>query len=299
MSWISGLTFLEKNTVSSKSFYSLRFYLILDMQFLQTPFGELAYKKHGNGKNIHLLFHGFGQTMKAFDSYLKLKTENDCFLVFDVFYHGHSSWTSTRQKLTKPVWKEILISLMEKEDFEKFHLVGYSMGGKFSLVTYELFPEKVISVLLMAPDGIKTGFWYNMATFPGAFNRLFKYVIFHPEQFFKWMDRFHHLGLLESSFIKFVKSQMGSRTMRAQIYFTWNVFKPLQPDLEKIAGDFHKFQTPITLVSGKFDKMVTSANLQPFSSKIPNLRTVELSCGHNTLIEETVDFLMKENSGTD
>lgn len=277
--------------------FCLQFYLILDMQFLQTPFGELAYKKHGNGKNTHLLFHGFGQTMKAFDPFLRLKTNNDCFLVFDVFYHGHSSWISTRQKLTKQVWKEILLNLMEKEDFERFNLVGYSMGGKFSLVTFELFPERVISLLLMAPDGIKTGFWYNMATFPGAFNRLFKYVVFHPRQFFKWMDRFHRLGLLESSFIKFVKSQMRTRTKRAQVYFTWNVFKPLQPDLEKIIAAFRESQTPITLVSGKFDKMVTSENLHPFSSKIPQIQILELPCGHNTLIEETVDYLLKENSG--
>jgi len=267
------------------------------MQFLQTPFGELAYKKYGKGNNIHLLFHGFGQTMKVFNSYLKLKKENDCFLVFDIFYHGQSSWISTHQELTKLVWKEILVSLMEIEDFEQFHLVGYSMGGKFSLITFELFPEKVLSMLLMAPDGIKTGFWYNMATFPGVFNHFFKYMIFHPETFFTWIDRLERFGLLQSSLLKFVKSQMQTRTKRAQVYFTWTVFKPLQPDLNLIILALRQQQTPITLVTGEFDKMVTSKNLHTFSSKIPHIQAIEFSCGHNSLIEETVDYLLKKDLG--
>jgi pimeloyl-ACP methyl ester carboxylesterase len=261
------------------------------MEFLETSFGHLAYKKHGSGKNIHLLFHGFGQNMKAYDSFLPLKQENDCYLVFDMFYHGQSSWKSVNQKLTKEIWREIMVLLMEKENFEKFHLVGYSMGGKFCLITYELFPNFVKSLLLMAPDGIKTGFWYNMATFPGFLNKLFKHVVFHPERFFRTMDFFHGLGLLQNSLIKFVKSQMGTRTMRAQVYFTWNVFKPLKPDLGQIIKMIRLNQTPIFLFTGAYDKMITSENLSRFSSKIPHITLHELNSGHNTLIVETSIFL--------
>jgi len=261
------------------------------MEFLETNFGHLAYEKYGRGKNIHLLFHGFGQNMKAYDSFLTLRKDSDCYLVFDMFYHGQSSWKSVNQKLTKEIWREILIPLMEKEKFEKFHLVGYSMGGKFCLITYELFPNFVKSLLLMAPDGIKTGFWYNMATFPGFLNRLFKHVVFHPDRFFRTMDFLHRLGLLQSSLIKFVKSQMGTRTMRAQVYFTWNVFKPLKPDLAQIIKMIRMNKTPISLFTGSYDKMITSENLSKFSSKIPHISLHELNSGHNNLIEETSIFL--------
>lgn len=257
--------------------------------FLKTSFGNLAYYKYGDGKNIYLLFHGFGQSSKAYQSFLPLRKVDETYLVIDIFYHGQSSWNSVGQKLTKEIWRTILLQLMQQENFEKFHLVGYSMGGKFSLVSYELFPNYVQSLLLMAPDGIKTGFWYNMATFPGVLNRLFKHVVFHPERFFKSMDVLHRMGLLESSFIKFVKSQMLTRTMRAQVYFTWNVFKPLQPDLAYIIRQLRLSQTPITLVTGKYDKMVTSENLEKFSSKVPQLVKIELESGHNTLIDDYVN----------
>lgn len=143
----------------------------------------------------------------------------------------------------------------------------------------------------MAPDGIKTGFWYNMATFPGFLNKLFKHVVFHPERFFGTMDFFHGLGLLQNSLIKFVKSQMGTRTMRAQVYFTWNVFRPLQPDLGQIIKMIRMNNTPISLFTGEFDKMVTTENLSRFSSKIPHISLFVLKSGHNTLIGETANFL--------
>jgi len=58
--------------------------------------------------------------------------------------------------------------LMKKEDFHEFHLIGYSMGGKFALLTYELFDKKVKSLTLLAPDGIKTGLWYSISSYPGS-----------------------------------------------------------------------------------------------------------------------------------
>jgi pimeloyl-ACP methyl ester carboxylesterase len=261
------------------------------MKFLNTASGRLAYEKWGDGKRVHLLFHGFGMNMKSYAPYLSLRTEEDSFLVFDIFYHGNSSWRNVDQPLTKAIWRDIIEQLRKAEGFDSFHLVGYSMGGKFSLVTYELFPEKVESMVLMAPDGIKTGFWYNQTKFPNFLNRIIKPIIFFPERFFKWMERLAKLGLLQSSLLKFIRPQMLTRTMRARVYFTWIVFKPMKPDLGKIVKAARKLETPITLITGEYDKMVTSKNLAHFSSKIPHLQNVELACGHNDLIEETAGYM--------
>lgn len=265
------------------------------MKFLNTPSGKLAYEKWGNGKKVHLLFHGFGMNMKSYFPFLSLRREDECYLIFDIFYHGNSSWQKVDQPLTKDIWQSIILQLMEKERFDHFHLVGYSMGGKFSLVTYELFPDKVESLLLIAPDGIKTGFWYNMTTFPHFLNNIFKSVIFKPDLFFKYMDLLGSIGLLGSSIRKFIRSQMNTRTKRAQVYFTWIVFKPIKPKLKTIINKIKKHHTPITLVTGDFDKMITSKNLNHFISKIPHLKNIQLPSGHNDLIAETAKYFKKKN----
>lgn len=260
-------------------------------KILKTPFGNLAYEKHGEGSEVYFLFHGFGQNRKAFYDFLKNKKENETYYFIDIFYHGESSWKSSDQKLSKEMWGKIILQMLEVEKIEDFHLVGYSLGGKFSLITFEIFPKKVKSMLLLAPDGIKTGFWYNMATFPGILKGVFRQVVFHPDRFFQTMKFLKKIGLLEKSLIKFVKSQMKTRTMRAQVFFIWIVFKPLKPDLSKIIQRIREQKTPIILVTGEYDKMVTSQNLERFSSKIPHLKSIELPCGHNALIEEMSSYL--------
>lgn len=263
------------------------------MKFLETALGKLAYERHGKGPDMHLFFHGFGQNRKIYYPFLQIRKEHQSFLLIDIFYHGESSWKSISKKLTKEIWRDVLLKLMAEESFKEFHLIGYSMGGKFSLITYELFPNYVQSMLLMAPDGIKTGFWYNMATFPGILNRIFKHVVFHPDRFFKTIDILHRLVFLQSSLVKFVKFQMQTRTKRAQVYFTWNVFKPMQTDLSYIIKMARMHQQPIFLVTGTYDKMITPDNLERFSSKIPNLKNFELQSGHNTLVEDTFEFVQK------
>ncbi|KEO74749.1 hypothetical protein [Anditalea andensis] len=72
------------------------------------------------------------------------------------------------------------------------------------------------------------------------------------------------------------------------------MFTPLQPDPYKIITAAQDFQTPIMLVTGTFDNMITSKNLSQFSSKLSQIQNIALSFGHNTLIEETINYFKKK-----
>lgn len=263
------------------------------MHYLKTVFGRLAYQKHGHGKNIYLLFHGFGQNSNALKPFLELRKPDECFILIDLFYHGQSSWKSISNRLTKETWKTIMEQLMEAENISIFGLIGYSMGGKFSLITYELFPSRISSLTLIAPDGIGTGFWYSMGSFPAFLNPLFKRVVINPKRFFLLVNKLHDMGLVGKSLVKFVESRFQSKTVRAQTYFTWKVFHPLKPDLKKIQSSLNQNPIPIYLFTGKFDKMVSTENLKSFSENVNNLKKIELHCGHNDLIDNAAKYLQK------
>ena len=119
------------------------------MRVLDSQFGSLAYKSLGDGKEVFLIFHGFGQDHSDLLPFSKILKPEQRFLFIDIFYHGKSQWKSHENPLTKSVWAETLKSLFKKEEISKFHLIGYSMGGKFSLLTYELFPENVQSRIIL------------------------------------------------------------------------------------------------------------------------------------------------------
>lgn len=261
------------------------------MSTLETPWGRLFYEQMGKGPEVFLVFHGFGQSHLDMFPFARLIQPGQRFLFFDLFFHGKSSWHDTSVLLTKGIWSKIIQEVSTQEGFTDFHLVGYSMGGKFSLLTFELFPEQVKSLILLAPDGIKTGLFYNLNSYPAYFHPLFKGVVFNPQRFFGIMDGLHSVGILETSLIKFVKTQMQTRSKRAQVYLTWKVFGNLQLSLGKIIQLARSKKTPIQLFTGEYDKMVTAANLSRFSSKIPHLKAVSLPVGHGKLIEAAVEYL--------
>ncbi|MBA4299787.1 MAG: alpha/beta hydrolase [Cyclobacterium sp.] len=265
------------------------------MNYLIHPKGKLAYQKVGDGNEVFLIFHGFGQCHRDMLSFERIRKPNQCFLFVDMFYHGRSQWVESSKKLDRVIWSELITSLQKQEDFKAFHLIGYSMGGKFSLLTYELFVKELKSMTLLAPDGIKTGLWYSMSNYPNFFHAAFKGVVFKPNRFFGLVDGLNSSGLVEKSLVKFVRTQMETRSKRAQAYFVWKVFGSIQLQLGNIIRQARTYRTPITLFIGEYDKMVTHKNLDRFSGKIPQLKKVTLPVGHGQLIEAAVDYLRFEN----
>ena len=272
------------------------------MEFVRHAAGKLAYRRFGSGSEVWIFFHGFGQCHQDMLSFDKLRTSKQSYLFVDLIYHGQSSWNTSEKALKKEDWKTILLSLLQQESIDTFHLVGYSMGGKFALLSYELLPKRIISLSLLAPDGIKTGLWYSMSNYPSGIHPLFKQVVFRPKRFFTLVDGLKTAGLLQKSLVKFVKTQLETRSKRAQAYLVWKVLGGLHLQLGTIIKQLRKHPIPVHVFLGEFDRMVSPKNLERFTAKVPQLRLHQLPVGHGQLIEATVSYLHqaqeKEHSST-
>ena len=268
------------------------------MEFVSHAAGKLAYRRFGSGSEVWVFFHGFGQRHQDLLAFEKLRTPNQRYLFVDLIYHGQSSWNSSEKPLTKEEWKAILQALLEQEAVTTFHLVGYSMGGKFALLSYELMPERVSSLSLLAPDGIKTGLWYSMSNYPSGIYPLFKRVIFRPERFFRLIDGLKTAGLLQKSLVKFVKTQLETRSKRAQAYLVWKVLSGIHLQQSTIIRQLRQRPIPVTVVLGEFDRMVSPKNLKRFTDKLPQIQLIQLPVGHGQLIEATVSHLSTTHANT-
>ena len=263
------------------------------MKFVKHAAGQLAYRSFGSGSEVWIFFHGFGQRHQDMLAFDKLRTPKQRFLFVDLIYHGQTSWNSSEKALKKEGWKAILLSLLQQESIDTFHLVGYSMGGKFALLSYELLPERISSLNLLAPDGIKTGLWYSLSNYPNSIQPLFKQVVFRPQRFFTLVDGLKTAGLLQKSLVKFVKTQLETRSKRAQAYLVWKVLGGINLQLGTIIRQLRQHPIPVTVFLGEFDRMVSPKNLERFTSKVPQLQLVQLPVGHGQLIEATVSYLQQ------
>ena len=118
----------------------------------------VSYEKWGNGSETLIAFHGFGQSATIFSNIAPALEKNFTVYACSLFYHGESklpNHISAGKPLPAEFFKEGLLKFCKQNNIEKFSLMGYSLGGRLVLKLLEMIPERINSLLLLAPDGVK------------------------------------------------------------------------------------------------------------------------------------------------
>ena len=253
-------------------------------RFIQTENTTLHYTVVGSGNKTLLLFHGFGQDSKVFQPLAQALSSTYTLYIFDLYFHGRSKWANDERPLEKEEWKKIMNTFLSENKLEKFSLGGFSLGGKFAMATAEAFPEKTKALFLIAPDGIKTSFWYSIATYPFLFRKLFKSMITKPGTFNAMANVIQSMGLVDKGLIRFAENQMNTQEKRNQVYYSWVVFRRLTFDLEKLAKLLNDHHIPVTMITGRYDKVILTKNMNGLVKKLNSPQVEVLESGHNGLV---------------
>lgn len=254
----------------------------------------LSYQKSGHGEKALLLFHGFGQHHRAFAALTETLAPQYTLYAFDLFFHGHSRWNEGEQPLEKEMWKEIMTNFLNEHHIEKFSVLGFSLGGKFALTTLELFPKQIEHIFLLAPDGIKTNFWYSLATYPLLLRQFFKSMILKPGRLHTITSVLHTLHMVDRGLLRFAESQMDTQEKRERVYYSWVVFRHLHFDMRKIARLINDHDIPLSMIVGKHDKIITAENMQRLLRHLLHYQLETLDTGHNGVIAGSISILMKD-----
>lgn len=259
-------------------------------KFIHHNNSSLHYAKAGNGDQHMLVFHGFGQDLSVFDFFTQSLARHYTFYVFDLYFHGKSTWNNGERTLEKTQWQEVMRLFLAENKVDRFQLAGFSLGGKFVLATLEAFPERIDKIFLIAPDGIKTSFWYSLATYPLAFRSLFRSMITHPERFLALARFLNKTGLLDRGLIRFAEYQMNTTEKRNRVYYSWVVFRHLTFSTKRVARLINEHQIKFSLIVGKYDKVITPQNMTRLTRRLNHYRLEILESGHNGLINQSLPF---------
>lgn len=263
--------------------------MIID-KFIHYNNSSLHYAKAGNGTEHLLVFHGFGQDLSVFEFFAKTLNQRYSFYIFDLYFHGKSKWAHGEKTLEKEEWKETLKLFLAENKIDRFKMAAFSLGGKFALATLEAFPEKISKVYLIAPDGIKTSFWYSLATYPLILRRFFRSMILHPQRFLKLATVLNKTGLVDRGLIRFAEYQMNSAEKRNRVYYSWVVFRHLKFNIRTLAEIINSNEIMVYFIVGKYDKVITPVNMKRLTGKLNNFRFEILESGHTGLINHSLPF---------
>jgi pimeloyl-ACP methyl ester carboxylesterase len=261
------------------------------MPFLELEKTKLHYQTYGQGKRIIFAFHGYGQESGHFFSIADALRPDCTLYAFDLFFHGKSKLPKSRMPLPKAHLSALIQQLLLQDNISRFSLIAFSMGGKFALTLIEAFAAQIDKVLLIAPDGIKTNFWYSLATYPGWLQSLFKRTVLRPVPFFKFLHFLDRRKLVDKGLIKFAHWQMESTPKRLRIYKSWTGFSQLTFDIRHIVRLLNQHKIEITLILGEFDKVIPQRSLQIFVKALKYGKLILLKTGHTFLLHDVANYL--------
>ncbi|MDD1783862.1 acetoin dehydrogenase dihydrolipoyllysine-residue acetyltransferase subunit [Enterovibrio sp. ZSDZ35] len=121
--------------------------------FIDTDAGRIRYS-HMNAEapgTPYVLIHGFGGDLDNWLFNLDALAENAPVLALDLPCHGQSE-ISENIRFTDLI--NTVVTVMDKLDIGKAHLVGHSMGGLISGELAKLHPDKVASLTLIGSAGL-------------------------------------------------------------------------------------------------------------------------------------------------
>lgn len=264
------------------------------MTKIELPDGQLYYFKYGEGAQILIAFHGFGQDSKIFKDWAKNYSADYTIYAFDIFYHGNSH--RLKSQLTKDQWKIYLTEFLQKEHVEKFTILGYSLGGRFAIASAMMLPSQVDEVILIAPDGIYLSVWFKLATNPWI-RWLFKYFMLNPEKLEKLIV-FNDKHKITSSYMgDFVRKELGAADNRKRVYISWNYFKTLGFSKRQLIRSFNKYSFKKRIILGNKDHIIKPKKILPTIGKMGDFRVDILPMKHHQLVRpEVAKLILEKNS---
>ena len=119
------------------------------MHFANNSGVQINYKINGEGSSL-ILQHGLTSKLDKWDwyGYVEELSKNYRVISIDARGHGTSDKPYDASSYDRKIMASDIISVMDKEDIEKAHYMGYSMGGSIGFGLAEAFPQRVLSLII-------------------------------------------------------------------------------------------------------------------------------------------------------
>jgi pimeloyl-ACP methyl ester carboxylesterase len=245
----------------------------------------INYYTFGCGNELLVAFHGYGEDGNTFRILEKSLGSRFTIIAIDFPFHGKTIW---REALV--CTPESLMNILQnitRLAFQPFHLLGYSMGGRVSLLMLQQFPKQIKSIALIAPDGLHINIWHTIATQTIIGNKAFHFTMKHPDWLFLLMKVATALQLFNKSVYNFADYYLKQRASRLLLYKRWTTMRKFNPAMASLKNLIAIHQIPVKMLFGKYDKIILTQNGFVFQKGIKQLVTVkEIEAGHQLLKEK-------------
>ncbi len=258
----------------------------------------IRYYCFGTGPTQAICLHGYGEDASIYEFFAQYAGNQYTFYSIDLPFHGKTEWNDGLT-FTPTDLREIIEGIMLQENNQpkpkdnKLVIIGFSLGGRIALSLYQVMPEKIEKLVLLAPDGLKVNTWYWLATQTWLGNKFFALTMRKPGWFFGLLKLMNRLKLVNASIFKFASYYIGNAEVRRLLYARWTTLRKLKPALHRIKKQIKEHKTPVRLVYGMHDRIILSSVGKKFQQGIEEHCTLSvIHSGHQVLHEKHIEEIL-------
>lgn len=127
--------------------------LYKNKKFIKVDNINLCYSVHGESDNVLLFLHGMGSNIAAWSKNIPVLSRNAKCIAIDFPGYGETEKGTDPSDVHRDAG--LVIKFIEQLSLSKVTLVGHSMGGLVGTLVAKAIPEKIASLVLVAPAGIE------------------------------------------------------------------------------------------------------------------------------------------------
>lgn len=245
---------------------------------------DLCYSVYGSGDNILLGFHGYGQDGSVFKE-MSSVMKNFTIYTFDLFYHGDSVWRNEHICLTDQSWKEFMDQFLEREQIERFDLIGFSLGCRLVFSMIGSFEDRINKVTLIAPDGISNSIIYSLATLKRGNRSFFSFLLKNSKSVLALLKFSRKLGLIDRETHRIASKELSHEDNRRRLFKTWNVFRDMNIVSGKMINTLNQGNIEVIFIVAQRDPIIKWNRIKAFYNGLDNRDLIQIRCQHNLLVE--------------
>lgn len=250
---------------------------------------RLSYESYGSVDAAQTLicFHGHGRSAEDF-AYLH---EHPLRIIsIHLFFH-HDSWFETQRIENNPIqfyeFKALFNKLLIQEGIDSFHLHAYSQGGRFALKLIEMMPKKILSLSLMAPDGLNRDTFYNNSSHSKICRLIFRTVANRPQLLKPICNTLKSINLIRPKVYDFLMLYATQEEKLMSAYHSWAGFREIIPTPRLIGQNIKRFEIPFKLIMGNYDEIIRVKQAELFLDKaqLEQHHLAKIDNGHHFFTE--------------
>ncbi len=249
--------------------------------------------KTGNGKELLVAFHGYGERCSMFLPVVRKMPERFTLYAVDLPLHGESHWKGKKIKGRDFIW--ILREIIKRENAVYCSVMGFSLGGRVALYLTEKIPHLIQNVYLIAPDGIlSSGLYRTIQKIPDLVKRTSFRVLVNKHTA-KLAKRLFNRGWLNHHNYRFSEVHFASAKKRRRLWIYWMALDDFEPEWKKTREVIIQNKIKMKIFLGTHDEVIPSKAGRILTDGVDNAEVVFISSNHrqmNRVFFKRVDELL-------